>query len=44
MAPHSSTWLVDVNNGLICKDPDAGQDCRQEEKGTTADEMVGWCH
>ena len=23
---------------------DAGQDCRQEEKGTTEDEMVGWHH
>ena len=28
---------------LICKDPDAGKDCRQE-KGTTEDEMVGWHH
>ena len=27
---------------LIRKDPDAGKDCRQEEKGTTEDEMVGW--
>ena len=26
------------------KDPDAGKDCRQEEKGTTEDEMVGWHH
>ena len=25
-------------------DPDAGQDWRQEEKGTTEDEMVGWHH
>ena len=25
----------------IGKDPDAGKDCRQEEKGTTEDEMVG---
>ena len=24
------------------KDPDAGKDCRQEEKGMTEDEMVGW--
>ena len=29
---------------LIGKDPDAGQDWRQEEKGTTEDEMVGWYH
>ena len=26
------------------KDPDAGKDCRQEEKGATEDEMVGWYH
>ena len=26
------------------KDPDARKDCRQEEKGTTEDEMVGWHH
>ena len=26
------------------KDPDAGKDSRQEEKGTTEDEMVGWNH
>ena len=27
---------------FIWKDPDAGKDWRQEEKGTTEDEMVGW--
>ena len=27
-----------------CKDPDAGRDCRQEEKGTTEDEMAAWHH
>ena len=27
-----------------CKDPDAGKDCRQEEKGTTEDEMLEWHH
>ena len=26
------------------EDPDAGKDRRQEEKGTTEDEMVGWRH
>ena len=26
------------------KDPDAGKDCRQEEKRTTEDQMVGWHH
>ena len=29
---------------LIGKDPDAGKDRRQEGKGTTEDEMVGWHH
>ena len=29
---------------LIRKDPDTGKDRRQEEKGTTEDEMVGWHH
>ena len=29
---------------LIRKDPDAGKDSRQEEKGMTEDEMVGWHH
>ena len=34
----------DVKNWLIWKDPDAGKDWRQEDKGTTEDEMVGWHH
>ena len=29
---------------LMRKDPDAGKDLRQEEKGTTEDDMVGWYH
>ena len=33
-------WPLDVKNGLIGKDPDAGKDLRQEEKGMTEDEMV----
>ena len=37
----SILWLPDVKNWLIWKDPDAGKDGRQEEKGTTEDEMVG---
>ena len=37
-------WPPDVKNGLIRKDPDAGKDWRQEEKGTTEDEMIGWHH
>ena len=35
-------WPPYVKNGLIGKDPDAGKVWRQEEKGTTEDEMVGW--
>ena len=35
-------WPPDVNSRLNGKDPDAGKDWRQEEKGTTEDEMVGW--
>ena len=31
-------------NRLIGKDPDAGQDWRQEEKGMTEDEIIGWHH
>ena len=37
-------WPPDVKNRLIGKDPDAGRDCGQEEKGTTEDEMAGWPH
>ena len=37
-------WPPDVKNWLIGKDPDAGKDWRQEEKGMTEDEMVGWHH
>ena len=35
--PHAKSWLIG-------KDPDAGRDWAQEEKGMTADEMVGWHH
>ena len=35
-------WPPDVKNWLIWKDPDAGKDWGQEEKGTTEYEMVGW--
>ena len=37
-------WPPDKKNWLIGKDPDAGKDWRQEEKGMTEDEMVGWHH
>ena len=35
-------WPPHVKSWLIGKDPDARKDWRQEEKGTTEDEMVGW--
>ena len=35
--PHAKSWLIG-------KDSDAGKDLRQEEKGMTEDEMVGWHH
>ena len=37
-------WPPDVKNWLIGKDPDAGRDWGQEEKGTTEGEMAGWHH
>ena len=37
-------WLPDMKNWLTGNDPDVGKDWRQEEKGTTEDEMVGWHH
>ena len=37
-------WPPDAKSWLIGKDPDAAKDWRQEEKGTTEDEMVGWHH
>ena len=37
-------WPSDAKNWLIWKDPDAGKDWEQEEKGTTEDEMAGWHH
>ena len=37
-------WPPDAKNWLIGKDLDAGKDWRQEEKGMTEDELVGWHH
>ena len=37
-------WPPDAKSWLIWKDPDAGKNWGQEEKGTTEDEMVGWHH
>ena len=36
-----ATWYKELTLG---KDPDAGKDWGQEEKGVTEDEMVGWHH
>ena len=37
-------WPPHVKSALIGKDPDAGRDWGQDEKGMTEDEMVGWHH
>ena len=37
-------WPPDAKSWLIWKDPDAGKDWEQEEKGMTEDEIVGWRH
>ena len=37
-------WSPDVKSELIWKDPDAGKDWGQEEKGMTEDKMVWWHH
>ena len=37
-------WPSDVKSRLIGKDPEAGKDWGQEEKGVTEDVMVGWHH
>ena len=37
-------WLPHAKSWLIWKDPDAGKDWGQEEKGMTEDEMAGWHH
>ena len=37
-------WPLDMKSWLIWKDPDAGKDWGQEEKGMAEDKMVGWHH
>ena len=37
-------WLPDTRSWHIGKDPDAGKDWREEEKGTTEEDIVGWHH
>ena len=44
LKPKLQYLATDLKNWLIWKDPDAGKDWRQEEKGTTENEMVGWHH
>ena len=43
-AETSILWPPDTKNWRILKDPDAGKDWGQEEKGMTEDEMVGRHH
>ena len=43
-AESSKLWPPNVKKSIIGKGPDAGKDWRQEEKGMTEDEMVGWHH
>ena len=37
-------WPPDAKNWLIVRDPDAGEDWRQEEKGVTEGELIVWHH
>ena len=43
-AETSILWPPDTKSRLIRKDPDAGKDWRQEEKGTTEDKTIVWHH
>ena len=43
-AEASILWPPDANSWLTGKDPDAGQDWGQKEKGLAEGEMVGWPH
>ena len=40
----SVLWLPDAKSQLTGKDPDAGKDWRQEEKGMAEDKLVEWHH
>ena len=44
MDAEAETPILWPPDALIWQDPDAGKDWRQEEKGITEDEMVGWHH
>ena len=37
-------WSLDAKSWFIGKDPDAGKDWKQKEKGPTEDKVVGWHH
>ena len=37
-------WPPDAKSWVTGKDPDAGKDWGQDEKGVTEDEMIGWHH
>jgi len=41
---NAEALIPDAKNWLIGKNPDAGKDWRQKEKGIAEDEMVGWHH
>ena len=43
-AEASILWPPDAKNWLLGRDADAGKDRRQEVKGATEDEMIGWHH
>ena len=43
LSPWGSPWHT-IGTELTGKDPDAGKDWRQEQKGTTENKMVGWHH
>ena len=43
-SPAPILWTPDAESQLTVKDPDAGKDWRQEEKGLAEEEMVGWHH
>ena len=43
-AETATLWPPDAKSWVIEQDPDAGKHWRQEEKGMTEDEMVGWYH
>ena len=43
-AEATTLWPPNAKSQFIGKDPDAGKDLKQEEKGMSENEMVGWHH